>query len=447
MKIGNSQLAVLVLMGMGAGAVGPVMGQPMRRQDGVSVAPPAMESVVLAAGVPLHIRVVRTAKLRKGAAVIGVLTEPIYVRDRLVLQVGSTVRGMVTAYLPADHRVREQALLNGDVTPLHDPLVDFTSVHVAETDVDVVLDTRATIRETQMVKFSSAKKPSLIRQAIDGAKAQVHATYEAVVRPNKKDRVLQVLYQQVPYHPQRIWVGTQFIADLNAPVTLMLPYESQIAASEIGSLNGIVVDARLRNSLDSKTAKKGDAVTALVTAPVFDKQNRLILPEGTEIDGLVSASRPARSFGRNGELRFAIRGVKDLDQPAARAKETVYGTLTGAEGNAGQNLSVDVEGNVKANPDKHRFVAPLLLAMTAVVGGSQDGDSVNGGGSIGRTTVGSNGFGIVARVVALAVSSQNVAMGFGAYAFAKSMYFRFLTRGHEVTFPKDTQLEVTLSTR
>ena len=445
MKIGNSQLVVLFLLGMGAGAVGPVMGQPTRQRDGVRVAPPAMESVVLTAGVPLHIRVVRTAKLRKGTAVMGVLTEPIYVRDRLVLPVGSAVRGTVTEYLPTDPMVREQALLNGDVTPLHDPVVDFTSVHVEETDVDVAIDTRATIRETQMVKFSSAKKPSLIRQAIDGVKAQVHATYEAVVGPNKKDRALQVLYQQMPYHPQRIWVGTQFIADLNAPAVLMLPDESPIAASEIASLNGIVVDARLRNSLNSKTAKKGDAVTALVTAPVFDEESKLILPEGTEIDGLVSASRPARRFGRNGELRFAIRGVKNLDLPASRAKETLYGTLTGAEGNAGQNLSVDAEGNVKANPDKHRFVAPLLLAMTAVAGGQQDSEG-NGGG-IGRTTVGSNGFGIVARLIALTVSSQNVAMGFGAYAFAKSIYFRFLTRGHEVTFPKDTQIEVTLSTR
>ena len=443
MKTVRLQLMSVFLVGIGAGIGGTMTGQ----QGRVNLLPRPLESVVMAVGVPLHIRVVRTARLSKGMVVRGVLTEPIYVRDRLVVPTGSAVTGSVIAYTPTDHMVREQALLNGDVTPLHDPIVQFSSVHLAEMNEDVAIDAQGTIRDTQMVKFSTSKKRSFVRQAIDGAKAQVHATYEAAVGPNKRDRALQFLYQQMPYHPQRIWVGTQFIADLNASASVALPANPVVESSEIGSLNGIVVDARLRDSLNSKTAKKGDAVTALVTTPVFDKENKLILPEGTEIDGLVSASKPARSFGRNGQLRFAIRGVRDLDQPRARNEETVYGTLTGAEGNAGQNLSVDAEGNVRANPDKHRFVAPFLLAMTAVAGGSQDGDSVSGSGSIGRTTVGSNGFGIVARVVALTVSSQNVALGFGAYAFAKSIYFRFLTRGHEVTFPKDTQLEVTLSTR
>jgi hypothetical protein len=53
----------------------------------------------------------------------------------------------------------------------------------------------------------------------------------------------------------------------------------------------------------------------------------------------------------------------------------------------------------------------------------------------------SNGFGLVARVIALTVNNRKVALGFGAYAFAKSIYFRFLVRRHEVTFPKDAQVE------
>jgi hypothetical protein len=53
----------------------------------------------------------------------------------------------------------------------------------------------------------------------------------------------------------------------------------------------------------------------------------------------------------------------------------------------------------------------------------------------------------VARVVTLIIADRNVATGFGAYALAKSIYFRFLIRGHEVNFPTDTQVEVTLSSR
>jgi hypothetical protein len=409
----------------------------------------ASEGVVVPEGVPLHIRVTRTAHLHLGAAVIGVLAEPIYVRDRLVLPTGSAVRGTVTEYVPVERLVREQALLNGDVTPLRNPVVDFATVHLAAEDVDVPLDTRALIRTTQLVRFTSTRKQSLIHQGITAAKARVHDAYESLFGPDKKDRALQLLYGQLPYHPQRIWAGTQFVANLNAPVTVELPPEPPVADSDSGSLSGKVVDARLAESLDSKTTKKGEAVTALVTVPVFDNDHKLILPEGAELDGLVSSSKPARSFGRNGQLRFAIRGVKNPIQPAGQHKETVYGTLSGAEGSAGQNLSVDAEGNVKANPDKNRFVAPLLLAVTAMAGADQDSGQAGGGGNpaVRNMAVASNGFGLVARVVAIVATSRNVALSFGAYAFAKSVYFRFLTRGHEVTFPKDTELEITFSTR
>ena len=408
----------------------------------------ATDSITVSQCVPLHIRVTHTANLHTGQPVTGVLTAPIFVRDRMVLPTGSTVHGTVIAYVPIEHLVREQALLNGDVTPLHNPVVEFTTVHLAADNTDVPLDARALISDSQLVRFTSAKKQSLVRQGITAAKTRIHDTYEAVFGPGRKDRALRLLYSQLPYHPQRIWSGTQFVAELSTPLTLQLPAEPPVMDSEDGSLGGKVVDARLTETLTSATAKKGDTVVALVTAPVFDPDHKLILPEGAELDGVVSYSKPARSFGRNGQLRFAIRGVKQ-HQATTQRTETVYGTLSGADGSAGENLSVDSEGNVKANPDKNRFLAPLLLAVTAMAGADEDAGKAGGGGgpSPGNMLVASNGFGLVARVVAVTVSSRNVALGFGAYALAKSIYFRFLIRGHEVTFARDTQLEITFSTR
>ncbi len=443
MKIRWVHLAVVLVMIFGAAA------ERAQQETPVNETPSATATVVIPTGVPLHIQIGQTADLRVGVSVKGVLTEPIYVRDRLVLPIGSAVRGKVVGFVPVEHLVREQALLNGDLTPLHDPVVDFTTVHLAATNVDVPMETQAYIRTTQMVRFTSTKKPSLIRRGINAAKASVHDTYAAFFGPGKRDRALRLLYGQLPYHPQRIWAGTQFVAELTAAVTLQLPALPPVAVSDSSSLSGKVVDARLTEPLDSKTAKRGESVTALVTAPLFDHDHRLILPEGAELDGLVSMSKPARSFGRNGQLRFAIRGVKNPIETAEQHKETVYGTLSGAEGNSGQNLSVDSEGNVKASPDKGRFVAPLLLAATAMAGADQDSGQAAGGGSpaFGNMAVASNGFGLVARVAAITAGSRNLAIGFGAYAFAKSVYFRFLTRGHEVTFPRDTQLEVTFSAR
>ena len=403
---------------------------------------PARAPLTLATGVPLHIRVTRTAKLRTGTSVEGVLTEPIYSLDRLVLPQGTVVHGTVTEYTPIAHQVRLQALLNGDVTPLHDPVVDFSTLHLAETDTDVALNSRALIRNTQIVRFApKAKKPSLFQQGEAMVKQRIAETRETVLGPNKKDRALRLLYSQLPYHPQRIWVGTQFIADLESPTAISLPILPPVPPAEDSSLNGIKVTARLASTIDSLGAKKGDEVTAIVTQPVFDDAHNLVLPEGAELEGTVMQTKPARSFGRNGQLRFSFRGVKTVEQPERK----VFGTLTGTEGPTGQNLTVDSEGNVQANPDKDRFVAPLLLALTAAAGHGEhhhhDDDDV------GAPTVASNGFGLVARVIAIASSNTNVATGFGAYAFAKSIYFRFLTRGHQVSFPQDTVVEVQLASR
>jgi hypothetical protein len=50
------------------------------------------EIIAVPADVPLHIRVTRTAPLRRGAVVEGLLTEPVYVYDRIVLPKEATDR-------------------------------------------------------------------------------------------------------------------------------------------------------------------------------------------------------------------------------------------------------------------------------------------------------------------------------------------------------------------
>ena len=400
------------------------------------------QTIAIPSGVPLHIRVTRTALLSMGAKVDGVLTQPIFVADRLIVPAGTQVRGVVSDTVPVALKVHVQALLNGDVTPLHDPVVDFSSLHLAQTNTTVLFDSRALIRDSQLVRFlPTAKRPTLKQRLETIVRARVQSVRDSIFAPGKKDRALRLLYSQLPYHPQRIWEGTQFIADLNTPMVVTLEAQSPVPSTETASLNGVKVTARLVDTIDSSTAAKGELVTAIVTQPVFDTSHKMVLLEGAELEGTVMQSRAARSFGRNGELRFTFRGVKRTGE----ASEKVYGILTGAEGNAGQNLTVDSEGNVQASPDKDRFLAPLLLAVTAAAGRGDDHHHHDDDDNVGGTTVASNGFGLVARVLALTISNQDVATGFGAYAFAKSVYFRFLVRGHEVSFPKDTLVEVQLS--
>jgi hypothetical protein len=408
---------------------------------------PKPQILTIASGVPLHIRITRTAKLLTGQPVEGVLTEPIYVVDRLVLPKGAIAHGVVIAYAPVPGKVRAQAWLNGDVTPLHQPVVAFTSLHIPGIATDFDFSSHALVRDTQLVRFVAAnKRPSLKQRVRKIVHDRIQSARTELFSPGKKDRALRLFYSQLPYHPQRIWAGTQFIADLDAPASIALPAQSPVLLSASTSLDGITVMARLTDTLNSRNARKNDPVRAIVTEPVLDANHKLVLAEGAELRGTVTESRAARSFGRNGQLRFAFRGVEVPGQHIQQA----YGTVKAAEGIAGENITLDEEGNVKANPGQNRFVAPLLLAATALGGHDDDDDSRRGfgaGGNTGKMTVASNGFGLIARVLAFTVHSQAMATGFGAYGFGKSIYFRFLTRGNQVTFPKDTEVAVQLSVR
>jgi hypothetical protein len=73
---------------------------------------------------------------------------------------------------------------------------------------------------------------------------------------------------------------------------------------------------------------------------------------------------------------------------------------------------------------------------------SQDED-----GGVLRQGVTSNGFGLMARVATMAAASRDASTGFAAFAFSKSIYRRYIARGHEVSFPANTEMTIDLSRR
>ncbi len=397
----------------------------------------------VAAGVPLHVTLTHTAKMRVGTPVTGVLTEPVWAYDKLVFPRGAMVHGQVTSLESLHGEDRTKALLNGDLTPEHTPVIDFSTIQLGDTAVP--LDTEARVRQTETVHFVPKPHTPLWKRPVGLVQDKIKSVHDTVLGPSKKDRAERLLFNQLPYHPQRIWQGTEMIADLRQPATVELaakPVRPHVQnASLVTSLEktmprDMVVHARLTTALDSDVSHHGDAARAIVTEPVFGPNHELLLPEGAELEGTVLQAKSSRSFGRNGALHFAFRGVRRQGEELRH----VNGMVTGAEGSTEANLTVDGEGNVKAQPDKNRFLAPVALLMLTAVGGDEDGGA-------GKQVVAANGFGLVARVVTLAASTPAVASGFGMYAGAKSVYFRFLTRGHSVMFPQDTELEVQLSER
>ncbi len=246
----------------------------------------------LPVGVPLRVRITHTAHLHIGTPVTGVLTEPVYLHDHLVLPQNTTVFGVVTGYARIDRKLRTQALLNGDVTPLHDPVIDFNRLQLPGSSQQISISSRGVIRDTQLVRFTVRKnRPTYVQQAEDMARAQIKSVHDTFFTPGRTDRALRLLYSQLPYHPQRIWLGTGFIANLSAPLDLPSSQPAPVPLASSATLDSITVSARLDTPLNSATSKAGETVTATVTRPVFDSDHNLVVPEGATLEGVVTRSR------------------------------------------------------------------------------------------------------------------------------------------------------------
>jgi hypothetical protein len=169
---------------------------------------------------------------------------------------------------------------------------------------------------------------------------------------------------------------------------------------------------------------------------VFNSDHALVVPEGSLLVGEITQAKVARSFGRQGKLRFHF---KELRFPTGFS-QPVEGSLAGADSNKSANLQIDPEGGIESRV-QNRVVAPLILSLLA--GRAFDTDE----NQTFNHAVASNGFGIVGRVVGIVASSRNYAAGIGFYGAALSVYDLWLARGHNVVFAKETRIEITTTPR
>jgi len=245
-----------------------------------------------------------------------------------------------------------------------------------------------------------------------------------------------LLYHQLPYHPQRIDTHTAWSFELTAPVELpttptVASGPPAAAAPTSGNSEIWSVNATLSRGLTSATAKPGDPVEAQVVEPVYDHDKQLVVPQGSRLVGKVSIATAAKSFGRNGKLRFTFQQVRFPEG----YNRPVEGALAGAATEKNQDLSLDAEGTITPR-NKSTVIAPLLLTMLAGRALDEDGNLTL------QTGVASNGFGLVGRIVGIAVGDRNLAAGLGYYAAALSVYDNFIQPGRDVVFPKDTRIEI-----
>jgi hypothetical protein len=417
----------------------PTPTTPASPSPAKAVSSPATHTAILPIGLPLRIQLDHRYRMRQGEMITGRLIDPVYFGDHIVLPKNTVVHGTITRLQPIGKGTRTWSLLDGDVTPLKQPVLTFTALQLPGGQrLPITAD--ATERTAGVVKMSGPQgKQSLVGKVKTQVETKKKSVENVIHSDHKSDLAIKYVYGQLPYHPQDIWAGTQFDAELEQPLTVPDPNSSQkfpISPPQ-GHIPPGTLDARLVTTISSATNKVGNPIVAVLTQPYFNaSKTTVILPTGTRLMGVVTQAKPARKLGRNGTLRFTFR---QIELPSGALQE-MHGQMTAVEGANGQNLTVDSEGGAKANSAQGKFLAPLLLGALASNSLDSDQGAVHSG-------VSSNGFGLAVRIVALAVVTPAVTAGFAYYALGKSVTRRWLMPGQNVVFAKNTRMELSVADR
>ena len=406
-------------------------------------------TVTLPAGTPIAVSTSDHVPMRTGEPLITHTLYPIYAANTLVLPAGTAVTGTVIS-LHSNHAARIDARLDGDFTPLRQPVVRFTALVLPSGEA--ILITTGTATDGAPIYRVVAPLPrqgGLLRQGYDRLRQRVRDAVAVATGPDKTDRARQFLYSQLPYHPQRIQKGTSWTVETDAPVTFTedalpaspvaktVPKATPPTTSHSGPAVAApgpkpwIVKAYLTHSMTSATAQPGQAIRATVAEPIFDGNGTLAIPQGSMLSGTITQARRSRTFGRAARLRFRFTQLTLPDQAA----QSVRTSLTQVDSNTPNSLVMTREGEVKPKP-RDKIAIPLLLAALA----AQPFDQEHGRDTLQKNALASNSLGLIGFIVGTAARQANVAAGIGFYGAALSLYQRLIRRGPEVAFVRDTRI-------
>lgn len=448
-------------------------------------APQQETPLVVQSGVPLRLYLTKRAPKRTGALVQAKVLDPVYAFDRQVIPAGAVALGKVSRLQSIPKWQRVRAILNGDFTPLHTPAIEFTTIvmpdgsrlalHTAESPgLNSIVSSRPPKKQINDAPQNAgviAAGEQQVKDAIQGQLDRARNISDTIRGPNKMEKLEDFLMAKLPYHPQYVRRGTRFDAELLDPISFGSAPVPAGSLALVGTQPQAdsVAHARLITPLNSFSSKPGQKVEAVLAEPVFSADHKLILPEGTHVEGTVVLAKKARFFHRSGQLRFTF---KEMQLPAeiARLQATslapvaterpaqeglkfrTEASLQGAESTGQTPLKVDGEGGVKATETKTRFLAAAVAVIIARRAGDNDAErsasgQANGAGPNvgGRTLGGGLGFGMLGS--AISQTSPYVGAAFGYYGMAWSLYSALIARGAEVQFGKNAMVDIRFNTR
>ncbi len=400
--------------------------------------PLGAQSVTIPAGVPLRVQIDHRYRVHAGARIEGHLIAPVDHIDHVVLPLNTRVTGTILGMRRTRQPSRTRALLDGQFTPPAVAAVRFDSLCLPG-GITLPIQTAVTERDATFVTMSAGKKPGLRAQARAIIEARKREAVETLHHPNPGDRVEKWIYAQLPWSPPTIWTGTEYDAELTAPVIIPGPQPAPLPEATLHGTPTGIVEARLLTPLSSATDRHGAPVTAVLTRPLLTPDGKEVLfPEGAHMTGLVTLARPARWFARNGQLRFTFRSI----EREGAASSVIHGQLAAAETGPGAHVKLNEEGTAKSTSGPGKYLAPMALGVMAA--SAFDGDATSNPIHSG---VDSNGFGFAARVLVMTSANATLLHSFAVFAVSKSVYYRWIARGQQIDFPRDTRIQILLNPR
>ncbi len=403
-------------------------------------------------GTPLRVALDKRVRIAEaGERVEGVVTHPVYAFDQVVIPAGSKVTGKIARIRPVTKKRRFLAFLNGDFTPVRAYEVELDTLVLPDGKERRIL-TEVAPGVADVVRLvadpEKEKKKNRVAQAASDAKRQakekVRATVEMVKSPGRWERFKRYLASQLPFRRQYVEPGTRFSAVLETPLEfgVVRRTDEELAALGSAPAEDSLLEARLAAEVSSATATAGAPVEAVVTAPLFSEEQKLVFPANSRLIGEVISAQPARKLHRNGQLRLTFKRIELPDG----VTQAVQASLAGMEVDRASGLELDAEGGARATDSKMRYLSTSIAIAAAALASQREVEAgeapeTNPGA---QAAAGGTGFRLVGAVTSFAIGSPVFSTVLGAYGAARSIHRNFLGRGRDVNLPENTPVEINL---
>ena len=346
-------------------------------------------------------REVRISKLRPGDVLTGTLARDVYSGERQVLPAGSRVS------LPVDKMERRRRVPNDHwpwviqfFTPRHENFPSFRSAVVTTpggAEVRLQASALTIDHEVEIHSRANGKKPSqtAAETSSGGASTQHSAS------PGKSKPGPMVVLEAMELSPE--------------PTTASLPPSGPVTL--VAGTQGKII---LLGGVSASKSRPGDSFQARLVEPVW-LDSKVVLPEGTVLEGTVVRRTPPRMLSRAGSIALAFT---NLTLPGGTVNH-IAASVSSVAVDQRSHMKVDPEGEIHGDrPGK----VWMLLNTGVTAGVAKEVD---------------DGLQLVIEAIVSTATDASTAGTARIAGICASSLFMLTRHGRDVVLPKFTEMSIT----